>query len=149
MPIVVTGTGFVDDAGHFSLDRREDFVEGLRAFAGEEVTLTVEKRRGKKRSLAQNAWLWGVALPLIADYCGYDKHEHERLHYDLLGVRFGTETIASVLPHAPIRIVPAKTSSQLSTAEFAEYQEWLVRYAAMELGVVVPLPNEEIVEASV
>jgi hypothetical protein len=37
---------------------------------------------------------------------------------------------------------PAKTSSQLSTKEFSDYMEWLVRWAAMEHGIRVPLPGE-------
>ena len=141
MSLVVSGLGFVDDAGHFSLDRKREFLEGLKAFAGDEVIVSVTKRYGK-RSLAQNSWLWGVALPLIAEHCWYDHHEHERLHYDLLAVRFGTETINPTLPGATARIVPAKTSSQLTKAEFSDYIDWLVRYAATDLGVVVPLPNE-------
>lgn len=133
--------GFVDDAGHFTLDRREDFLKALEPFKGQEVVLTVEAR-GRSRSAAQNRWLWGCALPLIADHCGYDHHEHERLHYDLLSVRFGTVAIAPLVPQAPPRIVPSKTSSELNTKEFSEYMDWLVRYAAETFSVVIPLPDE-------
>jgi hypothetical protein len=133
--------GFVDDAGHFALDDRDGFLAAVRQFKGKEVVITVEEKK-RKRSLAQNRWLWGRALPLIAEHCGYDHHEHERLHYDLLSVRFGTEAIAPLVPNAPPRIVPAQTSSTLSTKEFSDYMEWIVRYAAETFGVVLPLPDE-------
>jgi hypothetical protein len=140
-------TGFVDDAGIFTLDRRRDFVAWVKQFAGREVTLTLTERK-RKRSLEQNAWLWGVALPAIAEHCGYDHHEHERLHYDLLAVRFGTVAVAPLIPGAPPRIVPAQTSSPMNTREFSDYMEWLVRYAAETFGIVIPLPDERHQEAA-
>src|SRR5690606_4825484 len=92
-------TGFVDDAGHFSLHRRREFSEWVKRFKGHEVVVTVQ-RKTRKRSLEQNAWLWGVALPLIAEHLGYDRHEHDDLHYDLLSVRFGTKAVAPRVPGA-------------------------------------------------
>jgi hypothetical protein len=133
--------GFVDDEGHFALDDRAGFLAHAATLKGHEVTVTITRRR-RKRSLAQNRWLWGVAMPLIADHCGDDAHEHERLHYDLLSVRYGTTAISPLVPNAPPRIVPAKTSSQLTTVEFSDYMDWLVRYAADTLGVVLPLPDD-------
>src|SRR5690606_26814880 len=134
-------TGFVDDSGHFSLDRRREFSEWLQRFRGHEVVVTVQ-RKTRKRSLEQNAWLWGVALPLIAEHLGYDRHELDDLHYDLLSVRFGTKAVAPRVPGAPPRIVPSRTSADMTTTEFSDYMDWLVRYAAQEFGVVIPLPDD-------
>lgn len=100
--------------------------------AGKLVTI---RARASKRSIEQNKWLWGVALPLIAEHCGYDAHEHEALHYALLSVRFGT---VEAFGHQ----VPARTTSKMNTRDFAAYMDWLVRYAATELGVIIPLPDE-------
>lgn len=55
---------------------------------GKDVEVVVRRRRSK-RSLAQNRWYWGLALPLIADEVGYDRHELETLHAGLLVRRFG------------------------------------------------------------
>lgn len=133
--------GFVGDDGKFTIDDRSGFRRHLDTLKGYEVTVTVE-RRSRQRSVKQNAWLWGVAYPLIAESCGYDHHEHEHLHYDLLSVRFGTHAVNSRIPGVPPRIVPTRTSSELSTKEMAEYFEWLVRYAAETFGVVLELPDE-------
>lgn len=102
---------------------------------GKQVVITERK---SKRSNEQNRWLWGCAIPLIAEHCGYDAHEREALHYELLAVRFGT--VESKL--RPGVQMPAKTSSQMNTRDFSAYMEWLARYAATELGVIIPLPDE-------
>jgi hypothetical protein len=138
-----TVTGFCDDTGKYAVDDPKGLAGYIRQhFTGREFTLTV-KAKTSKRSLAQNAWHWGVALPLIAEHLGYDRHEHDQLHYDLLAVRFGTKAIPPLLPGAPPRIEPQRTSSELTTQEFSDYMDWLVRYAAQEFGVVIPLPDEE------
>jgi hypothetical protein len=108
----------------------------LRGLAGKRIGLVIREKRSQ-RSQSQNAWLWGVALPLLAEHLGYDDHEHETLHYAMLGECFGY-TYDARTGHT----VLAKTSSQLNTKEFAAYMEWLVRWAATEHGVIVPLPNE-------
>lgn len=134
--------GFCDDTGAWGFKHPEDVDRFIaEQFRGKDFSLDI-KAATRKRSLAQNRFLWGHALPLIAEHLGYDHHEHDRLHYDLLSVRFGTQAILPMVPGAPPRIVPSKTSSELTTVEFAEYLEWLVRYAAEHFGVVIQLPDE-------
>jgi hypothetical protein len=90
------------------------------------------------RTLGQNAWVWGVAYPAIADALGYEPHEHEDVHYGLVA-KWGGEHFDKRLG----MMVPNKRSSKLTTKEFSDYMEWLVRYAAKECGgVVIPLPDE-------
>ena len=137
----MTFSGFVDATGKLTLDDRRGFLDYTRRFSGKEVVVTVT-RKTRQRSAQQNKWLWGCAYPLIAEHCGYDEHEHEQLHYDLLSVRFGTVAVQPLVPGAPPRIVPAFTSSQLTTTDMAAYMEWLVRFAAEKFGVVIPLPDE-------
>lgn len=108
----------------------------LHALDGKAIEAVIRPRR-TKRSLDQNAWLWGVALPLLADSLGYERHEHEQLHYALLGECFGT-----VHDQRFGRDIPRVSSSRLNTKEFSDYMEWLVRWAAVEHGCVIPLPGE-------
>lgn len=128
----VTADGRLELYGLQASDRRAY----LRSLAGRDVDVIVRRHR-KQRSVDQNAWLWGLALPVLADGLGYNEHEHEMLHYSLLSECFGT----TYDPRMG-REWPAKTSSQLSTKEFSDYMEWLVRWAAMEHGIRVPLPGE-------
>jgi hypothetical protein len=108
----------------------------LRQLAGQAVDVIVRRHR-KRRSDAQNRYHWGIAVPLIAQELGYDKHEHEDVHYALVSKCFGTHLDAKLKQE-----IPNKRSSMLSTEEFSQLMEWEVRWAATELGIVVPLPNE-------
>ena len=127
----------VTKEGILRVEDRDRFHRYVRGLTGAQVEVVVRKRKSQ-RSLDQNAWAWGVAYPIIAGELGYDQHEHEDLHYALVAKCFGE--------HFDKRIgamVPNKRSSKLTTAEFSSYMEWLVRFAATELGgIVVPLPGE-------
>jgi hypothetical protein len=108
----------------------------LRQLAGQPIDVVVRRHRNK-RSDRQNRWHWGIAVPLIAQELGYDKHEHEDVHYALVAKCFGT--------HVDPRLnqeIPNKRSSALSTEEFSQLMEWEVRWAAQEYGLNIPLPNE-------
>lgn len=131
--------GAISDADAMVLDYTERDIrrQYLRGLRGQRVDVIVKPHR-KDRSLDQNAWIWGVAYPIIAAEIGYDEHEHEDLHYALMEKCFGS--------HFDKRLgslVPNKRSSRLTTKEFSTYMDWLVRFAAQELGgILVPLPGE-------
>lgn len=130
--------------GRISADGRLELAEDeqrvrrnyLQRLAGKDVDVIVKVHRNQ-RSLDQNAWHWGVAIPVIADALGYDRDEHDDLHYALVAKCFGTH-VDPVLQQE----VPNVRSSKLSTVQFSELMEWEVRWAAKEHGIVVPLPNE-------
>jgi len=131
--------GTVDMTGKLRLDENARFGLYVQTLKSQTVQVTV-KKRGTQRSLDQNAWAWGVAYPIIAEEIGYDRHEHDELHYALVAKCFGE--------HFDKRVgamVPNKRSSKLTTKEFSEYMDWLVRFAATDLGgILVPLPGESV-----
>lgn len=138
MSLVPVFTGHVTEDGRLLLaaderDRRQGY---LRRLAGKPVDVVVKAHRNT-RSLKQNSWHWGIAISLIAQELGYDKHDHDRLHYALVDKCFGT-TFDPVLKQA----VPNVRSSHLTTAQFSELMEWEVRWAATELNIAIPLPDE-------
>jgi hypothetical protein len=130
--------GRVSPDGKLVLEEAESGLrkEYLRGLAEKPVDITIKVHRSK-RSLDQNKWLWGVAIPLVADALGYDLDEHERLHYALIDLCFGTmwDTRLGIE-------LPKVRSSQMNTKEFSDYMEWLVRWAARDHGIVIPLPSE-------
>jgi len=126
--------GRVLDGGLLCLDRPKDYARHVRSLAGKYVEVLVRQQR-TKRSNQANRWHWGIAVAMIAEYLGYDKHEHEQVHYALVAKCFGTRVVNGLE-------VPNVRSSRLSTAEFSELMEWEVRYAAQEWGLIIPLPNE-------
>lgn len=105
--------------------------------------LTLEAHQDKRTS-KQNRTLWGVCyesiVQQIAEEVGYDKHDKagkEQLHEGLLMLYGGVK-------QCPItkREVAAKRSSKMTVAEFADYIEWIARWAATEYGIVVELPSD-------
>lgn len=128
--------GTVSEQGNLTLQRPVDFRAHLSRFKEKRVEVVVRLAKSK-RSLDQNAWIWGVAYPLLAETLGYDYEERDALHYALVAKCFGTNYDERLKAD-----LPKKRSSKLSTKEFSEYMEWLVRFAAKEFECVIPLPGE-------
>ena len=137
MPQIPIFRGRISDDGRLELREDEQQVRRnyLKRLAGKDVDVVVKVHRNQ-RSLDQNAWHWGICIPIIADSLGYDRDEHDELHYWLVKECFGTHFDARIREE-----VPNARSSKLTTAQFSEFMEWEVRWAAKQ-GIVVPLPNE-------
>jgi hypothetical protein len=123
----------VDRQGRLRLEDRPAFDRELRHLANGPVELTVARPR-RRRSNDQNAWWWGVAVPLLADHCGYDRVS---MHYALVTACFGSRFDARLGVD-----IPNARSSKLTTREFSELMEWVVTFAATELNLTVPLPED-------
>lgn len=89
------------------------------------------------RSDLQNKALWGCAYKAIGEVLGYDRDDLEALHHRMLCDHFGS-TKREVM--GEVREVPNRTSSKLTTVEFAEFYNFIQRKAA-EYGVYVPDPD--------
>lgn len=100
--------------------------------------LFIVQRFVKQRSLPQNAFHWAVCVPMIAEELGYERDEYAEVHYALVSKCFGTR-----LDKRSGLEIPNKRSSKLTTAEFNELIEWEQRFAAKELGIVLPDPDKE------
>jgi hypothetical protein len=125
--------------GRLDLDpaNRALWRKRLAAFEGAEVDLVI-RRHQRTRSLGQNAWIWGVAYPAIAEALGYEPQEIEDLHYALVAKCFGEHFDARMR-----QMVPNKRSSRLTTKEFGDYMDWLVRFGAKDCGgIYIELPDE-------
>jgi len=128
----------VTEDGRVQFDEAETRMRRnyLGRLAGKRVDVVLRIHRNR-RSLDQNAWWWGVGLPVIASGLGYDTHEQSALHYALVDECFGTAFDPRIG-----RTVSKARSSQLDTKQFSEFMEWVVRWAATEHGIIVPLPGE-------
>ena len=97
------------------------------------------KRKQKARSLSQNAlyWKW---MDKIADETGHTKDElHEavaRMFLPLKSLDLGGEE----------RFV-AQTTTKLSVTKMSEYMDRIHAWAATDLGVHLPIPEEQHLEA--
>ena len=96
--------------------------------------------RGGKRSLSQNAYLWGVCYQTILDHnLGEQGWTNDDLHDFLLMKHFGHDTIEGF---GMRRHKPLNHSSSLSTVEFADYVAFIQQFAA-EHGIYIPDPEEQ------
>ena len=90
------------------------------------------RQHRKQRTTRQGRYYFGVVVPLIAEYCGYEKQEmHELLAMRFLRIEDDPVTGSPRRKHTP----------ETNTKEFAEFTESCIRFAA-ELGVYVPAPGE-------
>lgn len=87
MSVQVTALAFVDDAGHFKLDNRDQFHEAITVFAGKEVVVTV-KQKPRRQGNQQLRYLRGVVIPDIARACGYTDPDEWESVYDGLMWKF-------------------------------------------------------------
>lgn len=122
-----------DSGGRMDSDVRIAIATHLRACAGVATEIVIKPYKSK-RSLDQNAYWWAVPVAILAEHCGY---EPEQMHYALLGEWRGyMEGIGGQ------KIPNCASSSKLTTAEFTQLIEWVQRWAATEMDVQIPSPNE-------
>lgn len=121
------------------LRRALDFLQRLPDSKSWRIEVTAHR---KTRTTEQNAALWGVAYPALAEATGQpvnDWHEY------MLGEYFGWVEY-SLFGKRKLR--PARTTttgfngedSKLSTVEFADFYDFIQRRAA-ENGISVPDPD--------
>lgn len=127
----------VDAQGVLHVEDKRAWSRHAKKYAGRKTELVL-RLRTSQRSDKQNRWIWGIAYRILGPHWGYEENEHEAMHYGLLAQCFGTKPNSRFW----IRVPRVTSSRRLSTKEFSEYMEWLVRYAAVEEGIRIPLPNE-------
>jgi hypothetical protein len=115
----------------------------------ESIAWKVTIEPAKTRSNAQNAYLWGVPYRLISDKTGY---EVEEVHEYMLGRYFGwKDKRVPKTPRNPsgVESVPVRTTttdehgkrSVMTPMVFSDYVDFIQRFAALKLGLVIPDPD--------
>jgi len=98
----------------------------------------------KKRSNPQNAFYWGVIVPIVKNgllEIGY-KLTNERTH-DFLKERFLKEDLVNETTGEIMGTV-SKSTSSLTTSQFMDYMAEIQQFSAEYLGVQIPEPNEQL-----
>ena len=114
--------------------QRKAIADEIRRLDGQDVRMEVKKDiRG--RTQRQNRYYWGVVLTYIAAETGHSTEEiHEVMKQKYLPrshVLVGTEE------HEV-----SKSTTVLSTEEFTAYIEQVRAFAAQELSILIPSPEE-------
>lgn len=94
------------------------------------------KRDRDTRSGKQNRYYHGCIIPILSDFTGFT---HEEMH-EVLKVKFLKYHL--VIEATGEQVECIKSTTDLDTYEFEQFTENIRRWAAQDLEVVVPLPNE-------
>jgi hypothetical protein len=120
-------------------ERVAELVRGLNVDS-KQWTVTV-KRYQKQRSLPQNALMWKW-YTIIGNHLGYDKDEM----HDVLREKFLPWTELE-LCGVKVKRLTSTSSDDFTVAMEAEYLSAIDRFAAQELGIILPHPEDEFYES--
>ena len=116
--------------------QREVFCEYLRCLPeGKSYDVSIKLHRAKRSSDSNRLyWAW---IGIIANETGNEKEVcHKFFAKKFLGYdvrEFGSDKIAVV-----------KSTSNLDTSQFSDYMNQVSAFAAQELGIVLPSPDDQL-----
>lgn len=129
-------------SGNLKITDRPSFTSLVATLKDGEYIMTIEKKK-RKRSLNQNSYLFGVVVEMVwKGLCDLGHEVSKEETHEFLKATFNYKEIVNEQTGEIYRI-PLSTAT-LSTVEFNEYVERVVRWAAEFLGIVIPMPNEQI-----
>jgi hypothetical protein len=124
-----------------SLHSRKYVIDKILELSDEhnwEVTV-VPTGSKKRRSYEQLAYTWGCVLSVLSKETGISKEDL----WEVLKQKFNPKV--HFLPNGePILI--GETTKKLNTSEYEQFLEQIRIWALSELNIVIPLPNEGIIE---
>ena len=112
------------------LENPSEFWKFARKFEGKKIQLLLRKYT-TSRSLKQNAYYFGVVVPIIADWAGED--DKESIHQAL------KEKFLKVRDSKGLKIIQSTT--KLNTTEFEIYLGKVKRWASVDCGLIIPEPS--------
>jgi len=129
-----------------ALPRAVALLESLDEETAWKVTIEPAKR---ERSESQNAYLWAVPNKMISEVTGY---EAEEVHEYLCGQYWGwKDKRVPKTPRNPegVESVPVRTTTRneqgkrdvLKAKAFSDYVDFVQRFAAKKLNLVIPDPD--------
>lgn len=135
----VNAIGRIKDRRLFIQDRRR-FDEHIARLREEWELEIIVRRLRATRSQQQNRYWWGVCVHLVSEHTGYTPEEVHEIAKQMfipkrLAVSDGNGEIKG-------EFVMGGSTRTLNTEEFSEFTERFKQWAALELGVYIPDPNE-------
>jgi len=127
--------------GTLSLTNRPLFNGTIACLRDGDYMMEIKEKK-KKRSNSQNSYLWAVVNQMVCRRLielGHDVDLEET--HDFLKASFNYKEVVNENTGEVFKI--PKGTSALSTEEFSEYIERVVRFGAEILGIIIPLPNEQ------
>ena len=118
-------------------------LDAVASFEGKDCIFSIEKVK-KTRSNNQNAYYWGVVLPIVQSGlkdCWGEFRTTKNIHYNILLSKFAPEN--EIVNIETGECINEKiSSSEMSTSQFMDYISEIQKWSAEFLGVDIPNPNE-------
>ncbi len=128
--------------GRLEFPKRSDFLSDVAKMRDGEYLMTIERRKSK-RSLSQNAYYWGVIIPLVKqglNDVGY-KVTTEATHEYLKG----TFNIVELINENTGEVLKSiGSTTEMSTSKMMDYFASITQWAAEFLNIQIPEPNEQL-----
>lgn len=126
--------------GSLAAEHRRLIKHDLDELSEDKPWLVQVKEYKSNRSLQQNSFLHAVPLRIICDETGYDIEDMKAY---LMGEAFGWEEFEIM---GQKRKRPRLSTSELNVEQFSWFMEWIEKWAAEALGLIIPKPNEVIAD---
>lgn len=129
--------------GKLRIAHRSEFDRELANFRdGAEVIVTVERKRSK-RSIQQNAYYWGVVVPLVKQGMG-DRGmtaTTEETH-ELLKFKFRKKELVDMSTSEVHTFIGS--TADMTKSEFMDFISSIQQWATQNLDMYIPDPNEQL-----
>lgn len=124
---------------------RNIVLNAIKSFEGKNIVITIDVEKSK-RSLNQNAYYWGVVIPIVKSGL-FDMtnqiFNNDEVHYQILLEKFGvTREIVNQETGETISIKIG--SSDMNKTEFSDYIMRIQEFGSSFLNVDIPSPNENL-----
>lgn len=122
---------------------RERIHELLLTLENKQIEVTIKRKR-KTRSNPQNAYYWGVVIPLLVDgiYNQWGEYQSKEQAHELLKERFCFNEVVNEDTGEVIKL--KKSTTYLTTVEMEIYLEQCRQFLNEWFGITAPLPNEQL-----
>ena len=128
--------------GTLKFKQRSTVLSDIAQMRDGEYVMTIERKR-RKRSLMQNAYYWGVVVPLVKEGLldvGY-RMTTEAVHEYLKG-QFSITEIVNERTGEVLKSIGS--TSEMTTSQMMDYFAEITQWAAEYLNVQIPQPNEQL-----
>ena len=117
--------------------------DAIKEYEGKDVLITFEKPK-KKRSNPQNAFYYGVVIPIVQNClrdAGYIMNNDAT--HDLIKLKFLKEVILTNEETGEV-LERVKSTTELSTSQFMDFISEIRIFTIEYFGADIPEPNENI-----
>ena len=128
--------------GKLRFKQRSTVLSDIGQFRDGDYVMTIERKR-RKRSLMQNAYYWGVVVPLVKEGLldvGY-RMTTEAVHEYLKG-QFAITEVVNERTGEVLKSIGS--TSEMTTSQMMDYFAEITQWAAEYLNVQIPNPGEQL-----